>query len=322
MRSAFAAIGMALLLACGALPAQAESFDCSQPSSPLARLVCGDPLLRAADAEESGVYESALLASLDRPSLREEERAWFDHEILPYNWFAQHQAAIENAKIVAAYRSRADALRQETQAWRKFRRRAPSATLAMTCLELPGYRPGEKCEVDAFKPVEGDPSLRYQLQNYPGRADSVVVVLASAQGDADGWLPFVVAHSDIAHFTVPRVIDSPAGKLLLFTDVSVEKSGANESALYRFEHGTLQEIDNKTWLEGLGANLPKGLEWDHGIFPDYARMVAETSLSRPGDSNCCPTGGRVRMDLAIENDTVVLKNVSPEAPPAAGDRAN
>lgn len=316
-----AILGALLAAALGAREAEAATLDCARPSLPLEKLICGDPLLRAADAEENAVYDSALLASLDRAALRGEERDWFATQILPYNWFAERGAPTDNAKIVATYRRRADTLRQETKAWREFRHNVPGAMLATTCLALPRYHPGEGCEVDAFNPVEGDPSLRYQIQNYAGLAKSAVVVLA--RSDGDGWLPIVVAHGDIAYFAAPRVIEASAGKLLLLPGTGRGTAQENESALYRFEHGTLQEIDDKSWLEGLGAKLPKGLGWDHGIFPDYAKMAAETALSRPGDPNCCPTGGFVRIEIAIENDTVVLKSVTPEtAPSVSGVHAN
>jgi hypothetical protein len=312
-----------LFLALGAMPAHADTFDCAHPSSPLGGLVCGDPLLRTADSEESAVYDAALSASLDRSSLRAEEGAWFDREILPYNWFAQQHAPIDKAKIAEAYRERGDALQQETQAWRKLRRPISGAALANSCLALPAYHPGEECDVDAFKPVEGDASLRYQRQNYPKHAAyGAVVVLASTPSEADEWQPVVAVFSDTAYFTAPRLIERPDGRLLLIAGTGGGTAQNNASALYRFERGTLQEIDDRTWLDSLHAKLPRGLNADHDIFPDYAKMVAETELSRPGDSNCCPTGGRVRLDLAIENDAIVLKNVSPEtAPAASGDDA-
>ena len=117
--------------------AEAETFDCQHPDSPLTRLICGDAVMRAADAEENGIYDTALTASLDKAALREEERAWFAAEILPYNWFVQHQAPIDNAKVVATYRQRGEALRNETQLWRKLRHGVPGTKLAKSCLALP-----------------------------------------------------------------------------------------------------------------------------------------------------------------------------------------
>ena len=119
-----------LTLALGGARAEAETFDCQHPSLPLARLICGDAVLRAADADENGIYGTALTASLDKAALREEERAWFAGEILPYNFFVQHQMPVDNAKVAEAYRQRDEALRQETQAWRKLRHAVPGATLA------------------------------------------------------------------------------------------------------------------------------------------------------------------------------------------------
>src|SRR5262249_18728846 len=114
MRMLMAASAAMLVLGSGALRAEAETFEVQPPASPLARLICGDPVLRATDSEENGIYETALSASLDKAALREEERAWFEREILPYNWFADHKMPINNGEVVDAYHKRGDSLRQQT----------------------------------------------------------------------------------------------------------------------------------------------------------------------------------------------------------------
>ena len=293
--------------------ARAETFDCRQPASPLAMLVCNDATLRSADAEENDVYDAAILASLDRASLREEERTWFDREILPYNWFAQQHAPIDHAEVAQTYRRRSAALRQEMQAWRKFRHSVPAATLATTCLTLPQHHSGEACEVDTFKPVAGDPSLRYQLQNYRDHAYGAVVVLASAVTEADEWLPVVVASSNTAYFAAPQVIDAQGGKLLVIPGTSTGNAHENESVLYRFEPDSLQEIDDKSWLDTLPARLPSELALSSEIVADYGKMQAVATVTR-SQSSCCPTGAQATIDLAIEDNRVVVKGVTFLAP--------
>lgn len=300
---------MVLFLACGTLSAKAESLDCGQPSSPLSRLICGDPLLRAADAEESGVYESALLASLDRPSLREEERVWFDHEILPYNWFAQRNAPIDNTKIAEAYRRRSDALRQETRDWRKLRHSVPGATLANTCLAVP-QRSGD-CTVKAFAPIEGMPTLRYQEQTYAQpAAASVMVIFAAGPERPDEWLPLAVTSS--THTLMPpQAVASPAGTLLVIA------GGSDASALYRLDKDALEDIDDRSWLETLRSRLPDGLALSLEIVADYGKMHAIAKVTR-SQSTCCVVGSTATIDLSIEDQRVVVSGVTfsgPDGPP-------
>jgi hypothetical protein len=283
---------------------------------PLARLVCSDPLLRAADAEENGIYDSALLASLDRPALREEERAWFAREILPYNWFAQQKMPIKDGKIVDAYHKREDALRQEAQAWRKLRHGVPGATLAESCLGLPMYPNDSGCSVAAYAPIEGAAALRYQLEVYSQPAPHhAVIIFAATQDQSDTWLPLAVTMSKDAKLSAPQATASPFGTLL--TIASSGSADSDGSALYRLAPDALEDIDDRSWLATLHAHLPDGLGLSPEITADYARMQAIATVTR-SQSSCCPIGSSATIDLAIENDRVVVGGVTfggPEGPP-------
>jgi hypothetical protein len=295
------AVAISLLLV-AAMPVHAETFDCHQPTSPLARLICNDATLRAADADENGVYDSATLASLDRPALRDEERVWFAHEILPYNWFAQHNAPIDNAKIIEAYRRRSDALRQETRDWRKLRHSAPGATLTATCLALP-QRSGD-CTVAAFAPIEGAPLLRYQQQSYAlPAAVSAVIIFAAVPDHQDEWLPLAVASSANA-LTPPQAIASPAGTLLI-----IAGSDSDASALYRLDKDALQDIDDRSWLETIRSRLPDGLIVSSEIVADYGKMQAVTKVTR-SQSTCCPVGSVATIDLTIADDRIAVSGIT------------
>ena len=305
-----ATIAAALVLT-AASRASAETLACQPPTSPLARLICGDPLLRAADAEENGIYEGALLASLDRSSLREEERAWFGHEILPYNWFAQQHMPIDNSKVIEAYRQRGTALRQEARDWRKLRHGVSGATLANTCLALP-QRSGD-CTVTAFASIEAAPALRYQQQTYAQPTTSnAIVIFAPVPEEPHDWLPLAVASSHAA-LTPPQAIVSPNRSLLLIA----ESGGSGPAALYRLTPDALEDIDDRGWLETLHAHLPDGLALARDITADYAQMQAVSKVTR-SQSTCCAVGSTAMIDLAIENDRVVVSGITfgtPEGPP-------
>jgi len=311
MKTGAVAILAILALGLGAVPAKAESFDCAHPGSPLGRLVCGAPLLRAADEEESAVYDAALLASLDRSSLRAKEGAWFDREILPYNWFAEHHMPVDDTKIVTAYRSRADVLRQETRAWRKVRHAITGASLATTCLALPmAAPPTAGCTVVAFASIDGAPSLRYQLQTEPPpEVHSAVVIFAAVPERPDEWLPLAVTSSQHAILPPPQVTASPFGTLLLIAG----GENGDGSALYRLAEGTLEDIDDRAWLESLRSRLPDGLQLSPQIVADYGKMQAVATTTR-SQSSCCAVGSRATIDLGIEDDRIVVKGVTFDGP--------
>jgi hypothetical protein len=315
-------VAILLTLSLGTLRAEAETFDCQHPSIPLARLICSDPVLRAADADENGIYGTALTASLDKAALREEERAWFAAEILPYNFFVQHQMPVDNAKVAEAYRQRDEALRQETQAWRKLRHGVSGATLTASCLALPTPH-GDGCSVAAFAPIEieGASSLRYQLQTYaqPPPAHSAVVIFAATQEQPDTWLPLAVTASKDAPLAAPQATVSPFGTLLTVASSATNSDG---SALYRLTPEALEDIDDRSWLDTLRAHLPDGLALSPEIVADYGKMQALGTTAR-SQSSCCAVGSRAVIDLAIEDDRVVIKGVTfgePQGSP--GDHAN
>ncbi len=299
---------MLLVLSLGTMRAEAETFDCQHPGSPLARLICGDAVMRAADAEENGIYDTALTASLDKAALREEERAWFAAEILPYNWFVQHQAPVDNAKVVATYRQRGEALRNETQLWRKLRHGVPGANLAKSCLALPMDLQSEVCVVAAYAPIEGAPSLRYQLQTRAQPpAHSAVVIFAATQEQPDTWLPLAVTASKDASLTAPQATVSPFGTLLTVASDGAAKSDA--SALYRLTADALEDIDDRSWIETVRSRLPDGLALSPEIVADYGKMQAVATVTR-SQSTCCAVGSTAMIDLAIDDDRIVVNGVT------------
>jgi hypothetical protein len=316
-----AIVAMLLALSLGTMRSDAETFDCQHPGSPLARLICGDAVLRAADAEENGIYDTALTASLDKAALREDERAWFAAEILPYNWFAQHEAPIDNAKVVETYRRRGEALRNETQLWRKLRHGVPGATLAKSCLALPLDLHGEGCSVAAYAPIEGASSLRYQLQAYAQPpAHSAVIIFAATEDQADNWLALAVTARKDSSLTAPQATASPFGTLLTVASSRTAKSDG--SALYRLTPDALEDIDDRSWLETLRAHLPDGLALSPEIIADYGKMQAIATTVR-SQSTCCAVGSTATIDLAIEDDRIVVKGVTFGAPQGSrSDHAN
>ena len=300
----------------GAIPADADTVDCQHPALPLTKLICADPVLRAADADENSLYDNAVTASLDKASLRDEESAWFAAEILPYNWFAQHSMPVTNGEIVDTYRKRGATLRQETQSWRRIRHAVAGPTLAASCLALPMYPNNSDCSVAAYAPIESAPSLRYQLQAYAQpAAHNAVVIFAATQEQPDTWLPLAVAMNKDGSLSAPQATSSPFGTLL-----TIESGGTGESngsALYRLTTDALEDIDDRAWLDTLHAHLPDGLALSPAITADYGKMQAVATVAR-SQSTCCAVGSRATIDLAIENDRVVVRGIGfgePEASP-------
>lgn len=90
----------------------------------------------------------------------------------------------------------------------------------------------------------------------------------------------------------------------------------NADALYRFTPDAaapLTAIDTLSWRDrDLPALLPDGREIWKGVGYSYDMLAAHTSLWRPDDGNCCPSGGEATLLFAIEGDRLVLKELIPD----------
>ena len=70
------------------------------------------------------------------------------------------------------------------------------------------------------------------------------------------------------------------------------------------------EIDARSWLADLAEDLPPGLAVWKGPSFRWDYLMAESSLWQESDANCCPTGGKVGVDLKVEGDRLVPGYVS------------
>ena len=104
----------------------------------------------------------------------------------------------------------------------------------------------------------------------------------------------------------PAIVDSSLGAVL-YVPMTVDGTGSgNASEYYAWDSGEWKPIEAETWLGDLQRRLPQGLEIRKGVWPDLRTMSAETGLYRPGDANCCPSGGVVRVRLSILSRRFVI----------------
>lgn len=68
-------------------------------------------------------------------------------------------------------------------------------------------------------------------------------------------------------------------------------------------------IDSHSFVEEMMRQLPAGVEIWKGIAIDPATLSFETSLWRPGDANCCPSGGTASASLVLRDTRFHLRNV-------------
>lgn len=91
---------------------------------------------------------------------------------------------------------------------------------------------------------------------------------------------------------------------------------------WRTEHRTVTLLPASSPLENYAANLERLEEilpdgkavWKGGGF-DIEPLTYTQSVWQTGNGNCCPSGGRIDMQLAIEDYQLVIKETSYELSP-------
>src|SRR5215475_2975720 len=288
-----------MLILCISLPAlgaHAASFDCAKAATAVEKMICGDPVLSQADEDLAKAYLQAMAVTLAPRGLRGEQ----------LRWLTERNAAKTIDDLRDSYRRRIALLSEQARQWQSVRREVSEQAARQSCI-VPPDPPDGTCSVEEFASVAGsNDGLAFQLQNYqtPQYRAGGGVVIFRRQGTM--LLPIVLSAILDARFGTPRIIQSPAGKLL---DVpgSMDGTGAfNAGSLYALEGDKPEEIDIESWLDDLAKRLPKGWGAWKGIFPDYRTLSASTPLWKSGDGNCCPTAGRATIKLGIRDRRLVI----------------
>jgi uncharacterized protein len=273
------------------------SFDCAAAHSAIERMICADPELSAFDNAMGNEFAAALTVVPRPVALRAEQR----------EWLAQRRDKAGTAEVLRnLYTHREEELRNAAETARNLRELVFSGDLKQSCVPL-RRESNEKCRVEETGAMGG--GVSYQLQGYYDgelRVCGGAVILARA--GSGGLRPLVWDTGDTTHYVKPRFIAAPVGRLL---DLAASMEGTGNfsvGSLYRETGGRWQEIDVESWLGDLRKLLPKGLAINKGVYPDWAKMTADTPLWSETDGNCCPTGGSVHVILALRGDRVVIRD--------------
>ncbi len=295
-RSYWMIVGMAGLLT-AAVPARAASFDCARAATPVERQICADPALSDADAALGTGFEAALAASPTPQSLRASQRQWVTE--------ARNKAKGRDA-LLAAYRERIGELGRQAAEAQAVRQSAAAKPLG-TCLNLFDAQ-DLVCSVTGQGVVADAPGgpLRWQMQGYKDGdrdAGSAVVVVA-----AEGAAARVVTWNggDGEMHDPPVLVRLPQGVLLDLPGMMDGTGHFSAETLFVFRDAAWRQVDTDSWLAQMAAKLPKGKEVWKGVYPDWAKMTAQTPLWKPTDGNCCPTAGSASATLKLDGDKIEL----------------
>jgi uncharacterized protein len=298
----------ALLLALLVVPARpsvAASFDCAKAATAVEKMICTDPALSKADEALGEAFAAALAADLNRRELRTAQ----------LKWLGTRGQASSAADMLVSYQRRIDSLLRTTEQWRSVPKEIAAATASTSCLVFPEAPDGAKCSVREFAAIAGatEPALFYQLQSYAdGDVNTAagVVVFQAVAGKASALTPRVALASEGAHYEAPEINATPGTRLLIVPGELEGTGHINIESIYLISKDRLEDVDADSWVQDLGRRVPKGMTANKGIFPDYRAMTAATPLWRSGDGNCCPTGGRAFVTLALTGHRLMIKAIT------------
>jgi uncharacterized protein len=292
-----ALLALSLLLP-GAAPL-AASFDCAKAATPVEKMICADAELSSADERLADAYKTALQASLYPAALRQAQQ----------QWLAARDKLDSVEQLRRTYRARIVALDELPIKWRPARQPVTAESARARCIAPPDLMSDRQCKVDEFGAVEGSATLSYQLQSYMDgslRTDGGSVVFR-ATGEL--LTPLAVITVDTAHFNPPRIVASPAGKLLVLDGYMEGTGNFNAGEVLLVDGDALHDIDTTSWLKDLQKRLPAGWGAWKGVYPDYRKFTAQTPLWQSGDGNCCPTAGRATIRLRLDGRRFVIDDV-------------
>jgi uncharacterized protein YecT (DUF1311 family) len=288
----------ASLLLCGST-ARAASFDCAKASTTVEKTICADSALSNADDRLADAFSSVMDATLRPNSLRSEQ----------IKWLSARDKLTDAPALLKSYQSRIDELTAAARKWQATARTISPEHARQSCLVPPDAPYDLPCRVDEFGDVQGEPSLRYQLQSYKDGEVRMAGGVAVFRTVGPGLVPMADVAVDTAHFAPPEIVRSPAGRLLVVRG-SIEGTGNfNADQVYLHGDARLAEIDVVSWLDDLPPRLPKGWGAWKGIYPNYKTFTAETPLWQDGDGNCCPTAGRAVIRLGLNDRRLVIEDV-------------
>jgi uncharacterized protein YecT (DUF1311 family) len=290
-----------LVLFAGA--AAGASFDCAKAGTHVEKQVCADPGLSRLDEALGNEYRAAIARG--DTSLKSEQQAWLK-QVRNACHTAEclrqaYEARIDQLRGVAGFPDLAGAVIGSCTA---LAGRAGANPTDCRVVEKGSFgKLGE--EVQAYALYCLDPGPKEE-----GRpCDTAGVALFSVEartGKAQRWLTQVDVEGGGNVYMKPELLRAGAAQLL-HLPVSVPGTGDfNASSLYRRDGSRWTEVDDTSWEKDLAAQLPKGLAVWKGIWPDWKRMHASTGLYRAKDANCCASGGRAEMELALHGNRIDL----------------
>lgn len=209
----------------------------------------------------------------------------------------------------------------------------PQADVPKFCMNAPDakadwldFADGDTCRIVRFGLIaNATPPIFYQMQSYLSAGqtpeveelngnvivggalnDGAGLVLLTPAPDGAALIPLRGWSGGGAVITVPRIVNTLQGPILVIPMSADVSSNPNDDAVMRYVGRTWTELTDD-WYQHI--NLPPGVEQRKGNAMDWVTLRAFGALWRHGDAECCPTGGSYIAQLRLDGSHLRLASV-------------
>lgn len=183
-------------------------------------------------------------------------------------------------------------------------------TLRNRCL----YQTKARCWVLAsghFNAMERGGPVSWQhvtLQPLDGPSTEMMILIEGASQES---VTLVAAKQVFGYFGSPEMVENSDEGVLIHVAGRRGGSGSgNSDFLLLREKSGWSDIAMDAWMDQANKALPSGFDLRQGVQFNFREMFVSSPVWREDDGNCCATGGRALIDLAISDGTLTVENLT------------
>ena len=169
------------------------------------------------------------------------------------------------------------------------------------------------CQVHRIKETENSVFYVVRTVEPPEDQDneSVFIVIEQDEAGKASQVWGLKFRNNVARTTEPTLHQTPYGEILQIQVRWYGTGNLRTDVFFVWRKGKWLEIDGKSWESGI--ELPPCFTIWKGLSIDMLALTVESPVWIEGDGNCCPSGGKLTVQLEL--DDRVLRIVQQEHSP-------
>jgi hypothetical protein len=141
-------------------------------------------------------------------------------------------------------------------------------------------------------------SPSHVLTLFEGKNDSLLVRPVWAFGASD----------EAYSIETPELVETKYGSIF-HAYIYSGNGGWDDGEYYLGKNGAWILLEVPNWIEQFTPKVPKSYTFCRGNKIDLKSMTFEINVFKPTDGCCCPTGGSVYAELAVQGNKIVITEI-------------